>query len=148
MRQVTCRYKHCQDPNGKKMDKAGAVQEGSCYYHRECFEKKETKQELYEVFRQKGLPVQHSRVELHKAIDKQSYSTRFVKYVVYKHIDRFQSPALLPILLRDKDIQREYEEESRLVSLIWVNKSIYNNAEVEPLQQFKYKKRDKNIGVY
>ena len=45
---VTCRYKYCKH-DSKKLEKEDAVKDGNAYYHQDCYEEKQNKNELFKM---------------------------------------------------------------------------------------------------
>lgn len=111
---MKCRYKYCRF--GGEVDKVEAVKEGNQYYHKECYQEKENKAKIRQLY------VEHidSNVDygilnrtINNIVNGKGVSSDFLLFIIMYIIDNkmnINAPMGLYYYINNQDIKNEYEK--------------------------------------
>lgn len=119
---MKCRYSHCK--LGGEVEKEDAIKEGSMYYHKECYKKKEVKSEIRDIFQARGMVQRDINISLKRAIDDEEYNLEYIKYVVINRQKEIIDPYKLLYQLKIDKNYEEYVKKNSLKQQLKINQFI------------------------
>lgn len=114
MKVKKCSYKYCKNP--ESIDPESAVYDGGKYYHLSCYERKQAKLEVFDLFceyvsnNESGLFI---KKKISDYIDKEGYSPSYVLFTmqfIIKNKIPLKSIFGLKIVMNQKRVKDAYEK--------------------------------------
>lgn len=111
---MKCRYAHCKC--GKEVEKNEAVKVGNAYYHHKCYEEKQNKRKILEIYKKYYNPTEGDMM-INKAINQVVHSKGFApEYVLFvlcqtiRNKRAMNNIMALHYLVNDKDYLDKYKK--------------------------------------
>lgn len=143
---MKCRYTKCK--LGGEVPRDKAVADGSMYYHKSCYCKKEAKAKAYEIMKER-FPNKDTNIALSKAVDSNDYPPGLVLYIVENKINKFNNAYGLLYQLKIEENHKEYERIERGRIATEINQAIKSMDIKRDTIEFEYKKsRNRRLDIY
>lgn len=146
---LKCKYKYCK--HGGEVAKEDATKVGSSYYHKDCYNEKQLKQEIEEYWNENFPSAQPMILKkvINQLINDKNYECEYVQYVI-KYIKTKNKPINNPFGLINycdslelKNIYKKYKInlEFNKIKNVEIKYNPIDNNEIK----FKYKNNNKRI---
>ena len=116
---VKCRYSHCKHES-KDMPREEAVCDGRMYYHKDCYEEKETIKKCIDIYAKAfdADPIWNNlRIVINNIVYNKGNDAEYLLYAL-KYAARnkmtIRYPAGLYYLIKNKDIKESWEKEKKI----------------------------------
>lgn len=138
---MKCKYKYCK--HGGTVDKVEAIKDGSSYYHKECYEEKNIKQDIKKLYK-KYYSSKESDVIINKVINQIIHDKCFdAEYVLFalcqaiRNKDKMNNVMAMHYIVNNKDYVSKYNKRKAIRE---VKKITFNNVDTVTNDIIKYNK--------
>jgi hypothetical protein len=135
---MKCGYNHCK--LGGNVEKDVAIKYNKRYYHKQCYNKKIKKREIYDILRNNGFVAKSINLALKQIIDDDGTDVDLLLFTVNYVIDNrkeLNNPFGLKYYIQNYEIIDKYKKISRIKRLKALNDKD-RNIEVEEEVKFTH----------